>query len=170
MSKKTFKSEVENNFIKLTNKFNKITNKTKYLIKIVNDDNDNKIIDVFDDNDKKILSVTYEMLGTYDTKNALFLWAYNKILINKKLTKISKKIKLSYKDIEKLIVLNKYSDMEYLERLYYYTKNNIFYINSEHLNNLIEYCIFVSECKGVLTDIDSNKIQSFYIVTEIISY
>lgn len=138
----------------------------------INDNPNYKIIDVFDKNKKKILSVQCQLLGSYDPDTKIFNWGCNKKISDKKNTELSKLVKSKAKKIKKYILTKKYNDLLYLETLYYYLTNSIFFIND--LTKLIKYSIYVTKSKGILfytNDHNDNiKIQNCYIIIDIISF
>lgn len=145
---------------------------SNYSINIVNDSHKYSYIDVFGINSKKILTVKYEILGTYDATSGIFNWACDQMISNKEITTLSKQIKKYSKDLKKMIIKNKYNDTNYLEKIYYYLSNTIFFLESVNLIDIIKISIFVTKCKGVIKNNNSsnNKITTLYLVTDIISY
>lgn len=173
-SKKYFKETVKMKFSGLTKIVNETLESTKrYTVEFINDENGNKTIDVYNNEKRKILSVNYQLLGTYDVKAGLFMWACDKMLVDKKMTEMSKDVKSYSKDLKKMIISNKYKDVSFLERLYYFTTNNIFFMNMKYLPDLVMFSIFVTDGQGILSvvdNVDGIDIQSFYIVTDVISF
>ena len=86
------------------------------------------LLDIYG-NGKIILSARYEILGVYDIGCNLFMWGKNLQIVDRQLIKISKKIKKNAVEIQKMILKKKYSDTAYLEKLLYYSRNNIFFIS-----------------------------------------
>ena len=147
-----------------------LPNNKEYSLDFDNE-NDERIIDVFDKDKRKIMSVNYEILGTYDFSSKIFNWGCNKNIVDKKLTKMSKNIKSESKTIKKYIVEKKYTDVAYLESIYYYLTNPLFFVDD--ISYLIKFSIYASECKGVLISMDTYKgvnIQTCYLITDIISF
>ena len=170
----SYKSQIKNKYVNLSRQLIELMEKCQeYSIETKSTNNDDKILDVYCKN-KKILSAHYEILGTYDTQCNLFFWAKNMQLIDKQSTKLSKKVKSYHKEIQEMILNRKYSDTDYLEKLLYYTKNNIFFMMSDNLETLIEFSVVISECRGVLSQINDNlakgnkTVYSYYLITDII--
>lgn len=149
-----------------------IENCKEYTIETKNGSSDDKILDVLCNN-KKILTATYEILGTYDSQFNLFFWAKNIKLVDKQITKISKNVKKYSSKIKEMIIEKRYKDVDYLERLYYYTNNGIFFIFPDNVNDIIEFSTYVSKCKGILKQ-QNNLVQNgkivytYYIITDIL--
>jgi hypothetical protein len=131
----------------------------------INESNEN-IIELKYKN-KRILYGHYDILGIYDVKNFLFEWAWN-FQINKNTP--TKKI---YKFSETLLnnlSNNKYEDIDYLERIIYYVKNPIFFIDKKNINDLIKVSNYALNGNGILStyDDENEKKRIFYIITDII--
>lgn len=178
-----FEDIIKNKSVESTQSVNNILNNHKnYNLELSSDGYENKIIDVFGNNDKKILSVKYEILGTYDSNLGVFSWACDQIIVDKKMTQLAKSIKSYSKKIKKIILLKKFSDVEFMERLYYYTTNSLFFVNDFNLNDIFRLSIHVTNAKGILSSsvgkIDSidkisgsgKQIKTFYLITDIISF
>lgn len=167
-----FEKKVLERVESLTKTINDVLPKnTDYILDFDNEQIGNKIINVFDKNNKKILSVNYELLGTYDPRTKIFNWGCNKNIVDKQYTKLSKVIKSKSKKIKKYIITKKYEDVIYLETLYYYLTNKIFFVND--ITKLIKYCIYASKTKGILMSIDTQlngEIHKCYLITDIISF
>ena len=173
-SRKTYANYIKNKYVKLSKQLLELTEKCQeYSIETKSSGHDDKILDVYCKN-KKILSAHYEILGTYDSQCNLFFWAKNMQLIDKQSTKLSKRIKSYHKEIEEMILNKKYNDLDYLEKILYYTKNNIFFMMPDNLETLIEFSVTISECKGVLSQVNDNLakenkiVYSYYLITDII--
>lgn len=150
-----------------------LENNKEYEVAIV-EDSDERILEVFNKNNKKILTTKYEILGSFNKKLNIYCWGCDSLVKNKELTNLSKEIKNYSKTLKKLIINKQFKDEEYMERLYYYLTNSMFYIENENLSDLIKISIYISNTKGVVIqeNIDSfnNKINIIYLVTDIISY
>jgi hypothetical protein len=168
-----YETEINNKYDELISTFDKIIIKhPKYTIKINDDSDGNNTLDVLNET-KKIMSVKYELLGSYDEQLNLFYWACNHDLTNKRLVKLSKAIKKNKKIIKKKIVNYYHSDIEYLEKIYYYLSNSMFIITEKNIKKFLRWCLCVSEGKGILTEVtkylgNNKPIVMYYIVTDII--
>lgn len=167
-----YETEINDKCKELIDTFDKIIKKhPEYKIKI-NDDSDNNILDVLTET-KKIMSVKYELLGSYDEQLNLFYWACNHNLTNNHFVKLSKIIKKK-KDMIKYKIINfENSDVEYLEKLYYYLSNSLFIIADKNIEKFLCWCLCMSEGKGILTETtkylgNDKPIRMYYIVTDII--
>lgn len=168
-----FEDIIKNKTDKLTSSVtNALKMHSKYKLYFSNDKHENKTIDVFasDDGKKKILSVKYEILGTYHINSKLFTWSCDQLLTDKKMTILSKKIKEYSKNLKKVITIKKFKDVEYQERLYYYSTNNIFFVEYVNISDILKFSIFVSECHGILNFSENNGFQTYYLITDIISF
>jgi hypothetical protein len=118
---------------------------------------------------KKILTVKYEILGSFDISLMVFSWAYKLMIIDKKTTKLSRKIKKHKKKIKKLIVNKNFNDSDFLEEIYYYLSNGIFFVDKDKINNIIILSLFITKCKGII-NITKNNTILYFLITDIISY
>lgn len=167
-----FEDIIKNEYRELTKSLaDVLKNNTNYIIEIVINPNDN-IMDIFDDNNKKILTIQYEVLGTYSNNLGIFSWACDNIVGNKEIIELSKNTKKYSKNLKKLIIENNFEDVKFLERLYYYLSNNMFFIDNKNINDIITISVFVTKTLGVVkSNNTSNKnITTFYLVTDIMSY
>lgn len=167
--KQKYEDMVKKEFIDLTKQFNELMKNNKdYIVKIVDNDDEN-ILDVFNGK-KKIFTATYEILGVYNTECRLFTWSKNMPLIDKLLTKLSKKIKAMLPILKNIIINNEYSDVEYLERMMYYLSNGIFYIVPDNIPILLQFCTFVTRSHGIINDKlrDNSLFHVYYAITDII--
>ena len=159
-----FKEIVSKNNSNLTYKFNQQIDsiKTQLSKEFTMDAYENKMVNLYDKN-KKLMSCTYEIIGIYDTKTNIFTWGCN-TLNDKNLLKISSKIRKYVKSLENMIIKKEYSDTNYMERLHYYLSNCMFYIQNDNIKDLMEFCIYVSKCKGILED--GSDVKTFYVITD----
>jgi len=168
-----YENEISDKYLKLTKTFNEIIkNHSSYVIKINDDTHERNGMDVFDGS-KKIMSVNYEILGSYDNQLNIFYWACNHQLTNKHLIKLSKNIKKSKKTIGDKIINFEYSDIQYLENLYYYLSNSMFFIVDKNIEMLLKYCICTCNGMGILDETTAymgtdKPIKMYYIITDII--
>lgn len=153
---------------------NVISNNQDYTIIMSDDSTVDNFLDVFGKNDKKVLTVKYEVLGTYDEQLNIFSWGCDNIIADKDMTKLAKLTKKYSKNIKILIVKKEFKDQKYLERMYYYLTNNMFFLESINLNDIIKLAVFITKTNGVIkkntTSAIGNKIISLFFVTDIISY
>lgn len=174
----SFEDIVKNEYNELTKSINDILkDHINYSVQIVSDPHtDNKILDVFvmlqNGINKKILSVKYEILGTYDTQTEIFCWGCDQLLVDKNLTNLSKSIKKYSEKIKKIIIKHQFKDSIFMERIYYYLTNNLFLVKPSNLQDILQIAIFVTHTKGILKSLTgtNNKIITFYLITDIISY
>ena len=160
---KNYKDEIEQNIKELTKIKTQLIGDTQYSIELLDKFND-MTLNVY--NNKKIIcNCSYEILGTYDTTTNMFVWSNSQSIKNELHIKNLLAIRKSYKNIKILIINNKHSDIGYLERLYFYLKNNIFIMSKQYINEFINYCISVSGMYGILAQQKSNKIY-FYLITK----
>ena len=168
-----YETEINNKCKELISTFDKIIKKhPKYTIKINDDSNSNNTLDVLGET-KKIMSVKYELLGSYDEQLNLFYWVCNHDLTNKRLVKLSKTIKKNKSMIKEKIINYDHSDIEYLEKLYYYLSNSIFIITEKNIQKFLCWCLCMSEGKGILVETtkylgNDKPVRMYYIVTDII--
>jgi hypothetical protein len=161
-----FKDIINNKSEILTKPIENILKKNnEYIIQIVND-----IINVFNNKNKKILSCTFHNLGSYDKKVNLFTWSCDKFINNKEYSISSECIKKYSKKIKKYIINQKYNDYEYLEKMYYYLSNSIFYINPINIEDLLKISIFITKHKGILYNENNYNVVNYYIILDILSY
>lgn len=165
--------KIESN--KLAKSLNSVLNDyPNYTIGIVNDSNKDSFIDVYGTTKKKILTVKYEVLGMYDSQMEIFSWACDHKISDKGIVGLSKEVKKYSKKLKKHIIKKEFDDTEYMERLYYYLSNSMFFLEFSNLSDIMKISIFVTKCKGVLkqdnNDTSNSKNTIFYLVTDIISY
>ena len=159
---KTYKNEIEQNIDELTKIKSNIIGDSQYSIELLDKFND-VTLNVY--NDKKIIcNCSYEEIGTYDVSTNIFIWGNSQAIKNEKHIKNLLLIRKSYKTIKSLICNNKYSDIGYLERLYFYLKNNIFILSKQYVKEFMNYCICISKMNGIVVQQNSNKIY-FYLIT-----
>jgi len=167
---------VKNTYNNLTKPYNDLIShcKTEDInINIISDNYGDKTIEVFCKN-TKIISAKYDVLGVYDDQLNLFTWGWNVELIDKNIIKNTKKIKKQTKSIKSDIIKRKYSDIGYMEKILYYISNNIFFISKDNITGLLEYCVYITQTKGIIKQVtkaqnSKNKlITIYYLVTDII--
>lgn len=158
--------KIKNKVAKLTHHFNNLI-KTDSKLEFVSDMYENKLINIDDGRDKKIASVKYEILGIYDRGTNIFIWGCN-TLNDKKFLCLSKKIKEYSKTLKEDISNKKYNDTEYTERIYYYLSNGMFFISNENIHDLLQFSIYVTECRGIISDSKNKSAQTFYLVVDTI--
>ena len=128
--------EINNKFIKLNQLSHDLLQKCKSNNITINE-NDNNTIDVIC-NKEKLFMAEYEILGSYDVSNGIFIWGWK--MIDRENKHKTKSLKKYYKNIHNYVVNNKYSDIKYLERIHYYLSNDIFYLENDHLDIIIKFC------------------------------
>ena len=120
------------------------------------------------------MTINYEILGIYDEQTNLFTWGCNFEIINKKKIMLSKIIKKKSNTIKNIITTLKYTDVEYLEEIYYYLSNNMFYIDNTKLINLVNISLFITKKKGIVVGngslFDNQQLATkvFYIITDVL--
>lgn len=164
---------INEKYKKLVEEFESVKKTNNYKLEIINDNFENRTIDIYSNN-KKIMSVSYEILGMYDPGASLFVWGHKFNIANSKLVKLAKLIQKSYNVVEDAILSMKYYDIEYLERIYYYLKNDMFYIDPENINSLTIISLVLSNAKGILIDNTTfmnkkNPTKTIYLVTDILT-
>ena len=172
MVKSNYVDKVNKSIINYNKELNTIIEKyPEYFVEINEDSSENNVLEVYYNN-KKILSAKYQILGIYDEHCNLFTWAKYIQLIDKKLTKISKKIKAMSSIIKNIIIKNEYSDIDYLEKIMYYLSNNTFIIYPQNINELINFSTFATKYKGVIKskmNINDKSVYIYYLIIDIIS-
>ena len=159
---KCYKNEIENNIDELTKIKKQLIDDEPYAIELL-DKYDDSTLNVH--NSKKIIcNCSYEFLGAYDNSSNIFIWSNSQSIVNKKNIEKLLEIRKSYKTIKSIIVNNKHSDISYLERLYFYLKNNIFIISRQNIKELLNYCICISKMHGVLEG-KTNLKTYYYLIT-----
>lgn len=170
---------VKNEYIKLAESLDNILKEnTDYVVEINMETNteinENSFLDVYGNNRKKILTAKYQLLGTFDIGNEIFIWGSNQVIVDKELILFSKIVKKYSAKIKKYIIQKKCEDVEYMERIYYYISNSVFFIEKDKIEEIIKFAVFVTKCKGIIksvnTNASNNKIMSLYFITDIISY
>ena len=170
----TLNNIINSEYNKLVKDFNELmTNVDNYNLEFVDNDIDDKTIDVYNNN-SKILSAKYQIIGTYDMYCELFTWSWAMQIKDKNITVFKKNIGKYNDKIKKYISNKKYNDIQYLEQIMYYLSNNTFYIIENNLKILEKLCVFIGNGKGVLRYTNkrlekSNKIiYVYYLVSDII--
>jgi len=156
-------------------KYNKITKKLKDILitdnynvqNSINSNND-KVLDIYIDT-KKILTCNYDILGVYDVNCGIFSWSTTLKLVDRELLTKVKHIQKYNKELEKLIITRKYSDIEFMETILYYISNNMFYIESDNIEQLLEFSCFITDSIGYLIQKEKNK-YIYYLITNIVNY
>ena len=134
-----------------------------------NENPNEQLIDVYN-KEKKIMSSKYELLGIYDNTTNLFIWGSTMNPSNKNNTLRVKDIREYSSKLKSLIINKKFSDIGYIEMLLYYLTENIIYVLSDHIYDLVMLCVFVSK-KFILLKRDANtNTASFYLLTDVLSY
>lgn len=118
--------------------------------------------------DLSTIKSKYQILGSYDKNTTLFQWAHAVNILDKNLKIISNNLKASSKLLKDKISQFK-DDQEYIEKMLYYTSNNIFFIDQKNIFDLLKYSMYVNKAKGVLI-INNSNYQTYIILTEIIGY
>jgi hypothetical protein len=167
-----YREIIKDEYVKLSRQLTDLTEKCQEYVIEIKGTNDDKILDVYCNN-KKILSAVYEILGTYDTQCNLFFWSKNMKFADRQVTKISREIKKHSKKIKSMILEKKYKDIDYLEKMYYYTSNNIFFVFPDNISEIIEFSVFFCKCKGILkyknnSAKEGKLIYTYYIITDIL--
>ena len=98
------------------------------------------------------------------SERGIYLRAFTQMIKNEKSITNLLLIRKSHKIIKSLIIKNIYSDISYLERLYFYLKNNIFILSKQHIQEFVNYCICVSKMHGIVVQQNLNKTY-FYLIT-----
>ena len=116
---------------------------------------------------KHILRAEYEVLGTYNLINSIWIWAWNTNQIEKKLTLYSSQIK-SYS--ENLTEKNTNSNPKIEELIYYGTTGSMF-ISYKNLEKFLKFCKIVINKNNIIPHtIEPNnpKIIEYIIIKNII--
>lgn len=161
---------IHKKYLKLTEQLREIEDeKINFTLVTSTNESGEKMIEIQYKN-KRLLYGHYEILGIYDIKNSLFEWAWD-FQLDKKKKLITKSIK-SFG--EKLLVdlsKNKYEDVDFLEKIIYYTSRPIIFIDSKNIPDLIEVSNYVMNGNGVLSSYSDNtneRKRIFYVITDII--
>ena len=157
-----YKDIIFKKYTNLTKMRNELLNTNNYDINIV-DNQDEKILEIFS-NKSKIFSATFEKIGTFDINTNIFIWANEHIICDKKFIKNINNIRKSKNELENIIINNKYTDLSYIEKLYYYLSHNIFIISFDNINELLNYCVSVSNSKGVVFEKNNKGFYVFYLI------
>jgi hypothetical protein len=167
MTKEKFNEIINKKYNKLTKELKSIIGTTKkYNISVHTNKNEENILEL-NINNKKI-TTKYEILGVYDTTTNIFCWANNYRLIDKNKIQLLKKIKEYHKIIENFIINTTYSDIEYLDKLYYYLSNTIFMLDQKNIDDIVILGTFITNSKGIIFN-ENEKQKIFYIITDIIT-
>ena len=133
-------------------------------------ENGDNIVDMLCENEK--VTMTYEPIGLYDTKTSLFSWTWKFTTLSRKRIEMSKLIKKFVASLKLHIIKKTYTDYEYLEKIYYYLSNSIFFLDSTRLEDIEKICSYIFDGKCVLkslSNIDNSKII-IYVAIDVISY
>jgi hypothetical protein len=159
---KCYKNEIEKNIDELTKIKKQLIDDFPYAIELL-DKYDDSTLNVH--SAKKIIcNCSYEFLGSYDNSTNIFIWSNSQSIVNKNNIEKLLEIRKSYKTVKSVIINNKYNDISYLERMYFYLKNNIFMISQQNIQELLNYCICISKMHGVLEGKNTSKTY-FYLIT-----
>nr|QBK88788.1 MAG: hypothetical protein LCMiAC01_04700 [Mimivirus LCMiAC01] len=126
-------SEHKNNISKKIN----LKNDYKY---VFTTNNDKHIVKIYN-NDKLTMVAEYELAGIYNIYNSVWYWAWNIDNIDRRLTKLSHKIKKFAKYIK-----NNHDKFRPMERdeLYYKTKNGNFYTSFQNIKLLTKLALYLT--------------------------
>ncbi|ATZ80578.1 hypothetical protein BMW23_0531 [Bodo saltans virus] len=152
---------------KYTNDFRLKTQNKNTKIITTNDEKNN--ISFFLEKEK-IFTGTYTIAGFFDTSSNMFFWGALIIPKNKALFFDNKK---QIKKIEKKIINKKYDDVDFMEKIRYYVKNNSFYINNDDFVILQKFCCVASKSIGIVSETinkDNKKYIILYLINKIIQY
>jgi hypothetical protein len=122
--------------------------------------------------ENKKVTVTYEPIGLYDTTTSLFSWTWKFSTLSRKRIELSKMIKKFMPILKSHIIEKTYVDNEYLEKIYYYLSNPIFFLDAMRLNDIEKLCSYILDGKCVLkapSNVDNKKII-IYVVIDVISH
>lgn len=155
---------------KLLSEFDKLVDIKNSVIKLNNYDG----IDILElyVNNKKKMTANYQILGKYDFQTSFFIWGRDMKFLDRLLTNSSKIIKKTSSDIKQYIIENKYTDVQYLELLLYYTSNNYFYVTFDNVKKICDYSIYITNSKGLVYNkisLSSENVITYYLITEILS-
>jgi len=142
-------------------------------VKFVKSDN---ILELYDKNKNLLIRAYYQEIGTWDYNTKIWIWSWNKILTNNKLSVLTKQIKKNSKNILKQIItcgdINICKD---LEEYYYISKNGNFSYDDD-IMKIIKFAMYVNDVPWYIelsnnndSTIPNGKIHYFFI-TSIINY
>jgi len=170
-SKLLYNDIVEKKYKEQTAELNKlIKSDAKYEMTIFASQHDENTME-FKSGTSKVLTV-YEILGVYDTATSIFSWSWKYEIIDRKKHQIAKKIKEQKKTIKSDIINGTYSDVDYLEKIYYYISNPLFLLNVSQIEGFVKICTVLTQSKGILHQFDStdgdNRRKIFYVICDIV--
>jgi hypothetical protein len=119
---------------------------------------DNYIVNVLDGN-KQLMKCHYEVLGSYNIIDSLWMWSYC-TYVEKNLTKMSRRSKKFYKN-EKL---KNNSDELYL----FYTGNSSFFLSHKNISDFLKFALYVTKGQWILSHKYENGIIEFVLVKDVI--
>ncbi len=163
-----YKKIIDEKYVKSTIELNM---SEKYEISFIGDNNDNtmEILFIGDNNNKKFVC-KYEICGVYDIITNLYTWGWDFNIIDRNNIQLTKKIKEFIKPIKSYIIDNTYSDIEYIEKIYYYLSHSIFFVNKDKLHDMHKFCVSVTDTKGfVKYKSEDNRHIVYYLITDILS-
>jgi hypothetical protein len=158
---------INKNFDKYTDKIKSILENKTHKIDAYISKYDEKIINIYDNNDNLLLSANYETIGTYDLSTSIFFWEFAFQLFPK--LELSDNIESYKKELSDAIIKRTYKDSKYMEQLYYYITNNIFYIKYENIENLLKFIIYITKYNGIVDETLSDNKNIYYLITNIIT-
>ena len=115
-----------------------LKNDYKYIFEI--NTNNRHIVKIYD-NDKLLMVAEYELAGIYNLYNSVWYWAWNIDNIDRRLAKLSHKIKKFAKYIKDND--NKFQSKE-RDELYYRTKNGNFYTSFKNIKLLTKLALYLT--------------------------
>lgn len=164
-----FEKIITDKYMTLSSEINAILKPVEYDISLYTDHNGEDMLVLAHDSQK--ITLKYEVLGVYDSATSIFSWGWDFYTINREKIQLAKKVKSFTKEVKNYIIENSYSDVEYLEKIYYYLSHSIFFINTKKFDDIIKIATFITNSKGVLFyagDKDERRVN-FYIIIDILS-
>lgn len=167
-NKTSFENDVNNNYKHINDLGNIINSKYKKLKISKNIDNRTIIIHNAETN-IKLLEFHYIFIGSYDVDKSIWIWSYNNFTLDTKGRSFKTTIDKTIKDIMNNV--DKYSDFAYVEKIYNYLSNNMFYVENKHILDIVKISLYSLGGKGVITDFvdmpNINKLD-FYVIKDVV--
>ena len=138
-----------------------ISDKTKYDLEFVIDDNDKFIVNIYNKK-KHVFKSYYEVLGCYNVTSSILTYSYA-TNIEKDLTYSTKKIKKYHKILK--------DSTKNVDLYLFYTGNASFFISYKNIVYLLNFCLYITEGKWIMSyKHETDNIIEFIIIKDIIKY
>jgi len=127
--------------------------------------NDGTITIICEDN-KKIVA-HYQVLGTYNKSSMIFYWAWHYKFVDNAKTQSAKLIKNYIKTLKQNIINNAYTDINYVEKLYYYLSNPLVVIGDNKLVDIYLIVAYITKL-GVISSPANDDNIVLYLIEDIV--